>query len=50
MLEKMFGCTLISKLRTILLMEEDFTFSNKLVYVVWIIDNVRQHGYMPEEI
>jgi hypothetical protein len=50
MLEKMFGCTLISKLRAILLMEADFNFSNKLVYGVRMMDNVRKHGMMPEEI
>ena len=50
MLEKMFGCTLVSKLRAILLMEADFNFSNKLVYGVRMMNNVRRHGYMPEEI
>ena len=50
MLEKMFGCTLISKLRAILLMEADFNFSNKLVYGVRMMDNVRKHNLMPEEI
>jgi hypothetical protein len=50
MLEKMFGCTLISKLRAILLMEADFNFSNKMVYGVRMMNNVRQYGYMPEEI
>ena len=32
MLEKMFGCTLVSKLRAILLMEADFNALNKMVY------------------
>ena len=50
MLEKMFGCTLISKLRAILLMEADFNFANKLVYGVRMMDNVRKHNLMPEEI
>ena len=50
MLEKMFGCTLISKLRAILLMEADFNFSNKLIYGVRMMDNVREYGFMPEEI
>ena len=50
MLEKIYGCTLVSKLRAILLMEADFNFSNKLVYGVRMVDNVRKHGYMPEEI
>ena len=50
MLEKMYGCTLISKLRAILLMEADFNFSNKMIFGVRMMDNVRQHGWMPEEI
>ena len=50
MLEKMFGCTLVSKLRAILLMEADFNFSNKMVYGVRMLENVRRHGFMPEEI
>ncbi len=29
MIKKMFGCNLVSKLRSILLMEADFSFSNK---------------------
>ena len=32
MLKQMFGCTLVSNLREILLMETDFNFYNKLVY------------------
>ena len=31
-LEKTFGCTLVAKLRAVLLMEADFNFLNKLVY------------------
>ena len=50
MLEKMFGCTLVSKLRSILLMEADFNFANKMIYGVRMLDNVREHGFMPEEI
>ena len=46
----MFGCTLISKLRAILLMEADFNFANKLVYGVRMMDNVRKHNLMREEI
>ena len=38
MLEKMYGCTLVSKLRAILLMEGDFNFSNKM------------YEWIPEEI
>ena len=50
MLKKMFGCTLIRKLRAILLMEADFNFANKLIYGVRMMDNVRRYGFMPEEI
>ena len=50
MLEKMFGCTLAAKLSAILLSEADFSFSNKLVYGVRMMNNVRSHGYIPEEI
>ena len=32
MLEKIFGCSLISKLRSILLMEADFNATNKAIY------------------
>ncbi len=44
MLEKIYGCTLVSKLCAILLMEADFNFSNKLAYGVRIMDNVRKHS------
>jgi hypothetical protein len=50
MLEKMYGCTLVSKLRAILLMEADFNFSNKMIYGVRMMNNVRKFGWMPEEI
>ena len=51
MLEKIFGCTLVVKLRAILPMEVDCNLSNKLVYgVVRMMDNMRKHGYIPEEI
>ena len=46
MLEKIYGCTFVSKLRAILLMEADFNFSNKLVYRVRMMDNVMKHGYI----
>ena len=36
MLQKMFGCSLITKLRSILLMEADFNRSNKQVYGIWM--------------
>ena len=34
LLEKEYVCTLVEKLRAILLMEADFNFSNKLIYGV----------------
>ena len=50
MLEKVLGCTLLNKLRAILLMEADFNFANKIIYGVRMIPNARKHGYMQEEI
>jgi len=50
MLEKMFGCKLVEKLRVILLMEAEFNFANKQVYGFEILNNVRKYGFMPEEI
>ena len=50
MLEKMFGCTLVSKLRAILLMEADFNFSNKMDYGVRMMNNAHKHNLVPEEI
>ena len=32
MIEKMFGCNLVSKLRSILLMEANFNFTNKEIF------------------
>ena len=50
MLEKLKGCTLISKLRSILLMEADFNAANKMIYGVRMMHNVRAHNLMPDEI
>lgn len=50
MLENLQGCTLISKLRSILLMEADFNTANKLIYEVRMMHNVRAHNLMPDEI
>ena len=50
MLEKKPGCTLIQKLRAILLMEADFNHSNKEVFGFRMLENARRHGFMPEEI
>jgi hypothetical protein len=50
MLEKLFGCALITKLRSILLMEADFNATNKIVYGDRMLHNVRKYKMMPEEI
>jgi hypothetical protein len=50
MLEKIFGCALITKLRSILLMEADFNATNKMVYGDRMLVNVRKYKLMPEEI
>ena len=50
MIEKIVGCTLISKLRSIHLMECDFNFANKAIYGMRMMDNVRNYNLMPEEI
>ena len=49
MLEKMFGCKLVSKLQAILLMEADFNFANKNIYGVKMLNNARKYGFMAEE-
>ncbi len=50
MLEKTLGVTLVSKLRAILLMEPDFNVSNKIIYGIRMMKNVRDHQLMLEEI
>ena len=50
MLEKKPGCTLVEKLRAILLMETDFNFKNKLIYGCRMLDVTRKYRFMPEEI
>jgi hypothetical protein len=50
MLEKIFGCALITKLRSILLMEADFNATNKMVYCVRMLANVQKYKLMPEEV
>ena len=50
MLEKSPGVTIIEKLRSILLMEADFNSSNKEIFGDRMMNNVRIHGLMPEEI
>ncbi len=50
MLEKIYGCSLITKLQSILLMEADFNATNKTIYGVHMLHNVRKYHLMPEEV
>jgi hypothetical protein len=43
MLEKVFGCALITKLRSILLMEADFNSTNKIIYGNRMLEKVRKY-------
>lgn len=50
MLEKIFGCSLITKLWSILLMEANFNATNKIIYCVRMLNNVQKYKLMPEEV
>jgi hypothetical protein len=50
MLEKMFGCVLITKLQSILLMEADFNSTNKMIYNQRMLNTVCSYKLVPEEI
>ncbi len=50
MLQKVFGCSLITKLCSILLMEADFNGANKTVFGIRMLANTRKHNIMPKEI
>jgi hypothetical protein len=50
MLQKIFGCSLITKLWSILLMEADLNATNKIEYGVRMLANVRKYQLMPDEI
>ena len=50
MLQKVFGCSLITKLRSILLMEADFNGVNKTVFGIRMLESARKHQMMPEEV
>jgi hypothetical protein len=50
MLEKICGCTLITKLRSISLMEADFNATNKVIYGHHLMDTIRKYKLMPEVI
>ncbi len=47
---KIFGFSLITKLRSILLMEANFIATNKAVYGMRMLANVRKYKLMPEEV
>jgi hypothetical protein len=49
MMEKIFGCSLITMLCSILLIEADFNATNKIVYRVRMLAKVRKYKLMPEE-
>jgi hypothetical protein len=49
-LEKIFGCSLITKLQSILLMEADFNATNTTIYGIRMLANVRKYKLMPEEV
>jgi hypothetical protein len=50
MLEKIFGCALMTKLCSILLMDMDFNTTNKIIYGQQMIHQVRNDKLIPEEI
>ena len=50
MLRKLFGCSLITKLRAILLMEADFNGVNKTVYGIRMLKQARRNNLMPKEV
>jgi ribonuclease HI len=50
MLEKVVGCCLVDKLRSILLMDADYNANNKEMIGNKMLANVRAHGLMMEEI
>ena len=50
MLEKIKGCSMVSKLRSILLMEADFNAINKIIYGRRMLQMVREYECMPDEI
>jgi hypothetical protein len=50
MLEKMFGCALITKPRSILLMEADFNATNKIIHGQRMLQTARKYKLMPEEV
>ena len=50
MLQKVFDCSLITKLHSILLMEAGFNGANKTVFGIRMLEKARKHNMLPEEI
>ena len=50
MLQKLCGCSLITKLRAILLMEAEFNGANKMVYGIRMLEQARRNNLMPKEV
>ena len=50
LVEKMFGYVLITKLRSIVLMEADFISTNKMIYGQRMLNTARSYKAIPEEI
>jgi hypothetical protein len=50
LVEKMFGYVLITKLRSIVLMEADFISTNKMIYGQRMLNTARSYKLIPEEI
>ena len=46
----MIRCSLITKLRSILLLEADFNSANKQIYGIQMLSNARRHNLIPEVI
>jgi len=50
MLEKLFGCALITKLWSLLLMEANFNATNKIIYGQRMLQQARKYKLIPEDI
>ncbi len=50
MLQKLFGCSLITKLRAILLMEADSNCATKTVFGIRMLEQARHNNLMPKEV
>ena len=47
--QKLFGCSLITKLHSILLMEADINSASKMMFLIQMLKQARVHNLMPEE-